>query len=162
VRQVRAPVTRRPLLQEIFADDPWRIFVCCILLNQTGRAQVDDVIDTVFERWPDAHAMAHAPLIELAGVLHPTGLHWSKAGRLQRMSEQYTEWYETGRMMPIEIHGVGQYAVDSYEIFYCGQEDHEVPSRDKELLAYVNRDRYVCGSNYCDDPACEMEHQETL
>jgi len=133
------------LLQEIHADDPWRILAVCILLNQTGRVLVDRVVDLMFARWPDAYAMADAPLRPLAGLLAETGLGWVKAARLIHMSADYIVWYETGRMLLEQVHGVGQYAIDSYEIFHLGRTDHPVPSRDKELMAYVGRGPHPMG-----------------
>ena len=35
----------RPLLQEIYQDDGWKMLTCCMLLNLTNRKQVDTVID---------------------------------------------------------------------------------------------------------------------
>ena len=126
------------LLQYRYREDAWRIFVCCILLNQTTRAQVDRVVRRVFALWPDAYAMRDASLRALARELAGQGMEWVKAGRLIRMSDDYVVWYETGAMLPDQIHGVGQYAIDSYDIFFCKAET-DVPSGDKELLAYVGR-----------------------
>ena len=33
----------RPLLQEIYQDDGWKMLVCCMLVNLTDRRQVDTI-----------------------------------------------------------------------------------------------------------------------
>ena len=56
----------RPLLQEVYQDDPWKMLVCCILLNVTHRRQVDKVRDKLFTRYPTATQMAFAADDELS------------------------------------------------------------------------------------------------
>ena len=41
----------RPLLQEIYKDDAWKMLVCCILLKITKRKQVDGVRNELFTRY---------------------------------------------------------------------------------------------------------------
>jgi hypothetical protein len=40
----RPPHSPYGLLEELLWDRPWRLLLCCILLNQTSRAQVDPVL----------------------------------------------------------------------------------------------------------------------
>jgi endonuclease III len=148
-------VTEGRLLQDVYRQDPWRIFVACILLNQTARVQVDRVVRRVFALWPDAYAMRDARLREVKGVIEETGLGFIKAYRLIRMSDDYITWHEKGTMLPEQIFGVGQYGVDSYEIFFCKHLNHPVPSADKELLAYVARQTANRMAAY-DDAALEL------
>jgi endonuclease III len=143
------------LLQDVYRDDPWRIFASCILLNQTTRTQVDRVVRRLFALWPDAYAMRGASLRAVALELEGQGMEWVKAARLIHMSDDYITWYETGTMLPDQIHGVGQYAIDSYDIFFCKHLNHPVPSADKELLAYVARQTANRMAAY-DDAALEL------
>ena len=42
----------RPLLQEIYQPDGWKMLTCCMLLNLTNRKQVDGIRDELFKRYP--------------------------------------------------------------------------------------------------------------
>ena len=42
------------LIQDIYKNDPWKMLICCIFLNQTTREQVDKIVDNFFEKYPDA------------------------------------------------------------------------------------------------------------
>ena len=64
----------RPLLQEIYQDDPWKMLVCCILLNLTKRQQVDEVRHELFTKYPTEYEMMEANEDELANILQPLGL----------------------------------------------------------------------------------------
>ena len=48
----------RPLLQEIYQDDPWKMLVCCILLNLTKRQQVDGIRHELFTKYPTFNVCA--------------------------------------------------------------------------------------------------------
>ena len=50
----------RPLLQEIYQDDPWKMLVCCILLNLTKRQQVDGIRHELFSKYPTEYEMMEA------------------------------------------------------------------------------------------------------
>ena len=50
----------RPLLQEIYQDDGWKMLTCCMLLNLTNRKQVDTIRDELFKRYPTPSDMADA------------------------------------------------------------------------------------------------------
>lgn len=117
------------LIQERYAyDDPWRLLVVCQLLNLTQRAQVEPLLGELFTRWPDAHAMCGASLVELMQFLRPLGNARTKAARLTQMSLQW--WKEESeteedRWPPAadfvaELYGCGPYAVDSYNYFVLG------------------------------------------
>jgi endonuclease III len=128
----------RELLQERFRGDAWGIGVSCILLTQTRREQVDEVLDKLLLYWPTPDIMADASLREVARVLASNGMSWVKAYRLIRFSDEYTRWDGERETAPL-LFGLGQYALDSLDLFYYGL-DTDVPSGDKELLAYVGRE----------------------
>ena len=50
----------RPLLQEVYQDDAWKMLVCCILLNLTKRTQVDIIRDELFTLYPTPNKMKNA------------------------------------------------------------------------------------------------------
>jgi methyl-CpG-binding domain protein 4 len=120
------------MLQEIYLHDPWKMLVGCILLNQTTRTQVDSVREDLFSFWPDPIEMASADPEEIARVIKPLGLYNRRARTLIKFSREWTEkdWKE-----PIELHGIGQYAQDSWEIFQ--KNNYEIQPTDKELIGYL-------------------------
>ena len=79
----------RPLLQEIYQPDGWKMLVCCIMLNLTNRKQVDRVRHKLFKKYPTAK----------------------------------------------DLHGIGQYAKDSWEIFQ--NNNMNVKPKDKVLQEYL-------------------------
>jgi endonuclease III len=64
----------RPILQEIYRDDGWKMLTCCMLLNLTNRKQVDTIRDELFKRYPTPQVMMNANQSELALLLKPLGL----------------------------------------------------------------------------------------
>lgn len=102
------------LLQEIYIDDPWKIMVCCIMLNQTTRKQVDIVREILFEKWPTPECLAAAEEDELREVIRPLGFYNRRTKSLIRFSK---EWSAKNWSSPSELHGIGQYAQDSWDMF---------------------------------------------
>jgi endonuclease III len=56
------------LIQEDYLNDPWKMLVCCILLNQTTNQQVRKVLQAVFELIPNPRAASICNPISLAEV----------------------------------------------------------------------------------------------
>ena len=103
----------RPLLQEIYQDDPWKMLVCCILLNLTKRQQVDGIRHELFSKYPTPKDMMRAKHSELVDIIKPLGLYNTRADRLIKMSEGYVKGFNSVD----ELYGIGQYAKDSWDIF---------------------------------------------
>lgn len=135
------------LLQEILLEqDPtgWRMMVGCILLNQTGRHQVDQVWPKLFQNFSTPYDMARAAgarrpdaLVEL---IQPLGLQNRRALTLTRFSD---EWWgdahdpvkQGEKVLDMRYPGLGEYAHDSWMIFKMKKRDF-VPE-DKELKKYL-------------------------
>ena len=122
----------RPLLQEIYQPDGWKMLTCCMLLNLTNRKQVDTIRDELFKRYPTPKDMMNANQSELAELLKPLGLYNRRAKSLKRMSEGYVKGFKSVD----ELYGIGQYAMDSWEIFQ--NNNRNVNPTDKVLLAYLS------------------------
>jgi len=88
-----------------------------MLLNKTSRRQVDPVVPKLFSAFPTAHAMAAAPPAALEALLRPLGIHRKRAVSLARMSREFLagDFEHAG-----ELHGIGKYGDDAYEIFVRG------------------------------------------
>lgn len=127
------------LLQEVYRPDDWKIFVCCMLLNQTCRIQVDRVRLEFFRRWPNARKAADADQNEMAALIKTLGFSNKRSIGIIKMSKDYInkDWKE-----PNELYGLGQYAQDSYDIFIRKRLDVENPS-DKFLSVYMRWARHA-------------------
>ena len=121
----------RPLLQEIYQSDGWKMLTCCMLLNLTNRRQVDVVRDELFNRYPTPKDMMNANESELAKLLKPLGLYNRRAKSLKKMSEGYVKGFKSVD----ELYGIGQYAKDSWEIFQ--NNNRKVNPTDKVLQEYL-------------------------
>jgi len=121
----------RPLLQEVYQDDGWKMLTCCMLLNLTNRKQVDTVRDELFSRYPTPKDMMNANQSELADLLKPLGLYNRRAKSLIKMSKGYVKGFKDVS----ELYGIGQYANDSWEIFQ--NNNIKVNPTDKVLLEYL-------------------------
>ena len=121
----------RPLLQEIYRDDPWKMLVCCILLNLTKRTQVDGIRHELFNRYPTPEKMSKANQEELSELLQPLGLYNRRANTLVRFSEDWINGFTDVK----DLYGIGQYAKDSWEIFQ--NNNMNVNPTDKVLQEYL-------------------------
>ena len=126
----------RPLLQEIYQDDSWKMMVCCILLNLTKRQQVDKVRHELFSKYPTEYEMIEADESELAEILKPLGLYNRRAKTLIKFSWMWINGFNDIK----ELYGVGQYASDSWEIFQMN--NMNVNPTDKVLLEYLHQENH--------------------
>ena len=121
----------RPLLQEIYQDDPWKMMVCCILLNLTKRQQVDIIRQELFQLYPTPYAMVNSDEYYLSHLLQPLGLYNKRAQTLKKFSQDYINGFNDIQ----ECYGVGQYGKDSWNIFQLNK--HTNHSNDKVLHKYL-------------------------
>ena len=68
-----------------YERDPWRLLVMSRLSAQCTDARVNIVSKTLFEKYPDMHAMADAAPEELEQIVYPCGLYKTKARDLKKM-----------------------------------------------------------------------------
>jgi methyl-CpG-binding domain protein 4 len=120
------------LIQHDYLDNPWKMVVCCILLNQTTNQQVRKVLDPLFGLVPDPQSCSEADSSKIAEIIRPTGFYNIKADRIKKMSKKWVE----GFTHPSELPGVGKYALESWNIFVNKKTDF-TPS-DKKLKMYLD------------------------
>ena len=121
----------RPLLQEIYQDDPWKMLCYCIMLNLCRRTTIDKVRFELFKRYPNPKAMVNANEKEIADLLEPLGFYNKRAKTLQKMSQGYINGFTN----VTELYGVGQYAKDSWELFQ--NNNRNINPTDKVLTEYL-------------------------
>ena len=109
--------------------------MCCILLNLTKRTQVDGVRHELFKRYPTAHMMSLASKKELSTLLQPLGLYNRRAETLIKFSKDWIKRSDSDRVD--ELYGIGQYALDSWNIFQNG--NMMIETKDKVLTKYLNK-----------------------
>lgn len=122
---------REILIQEDYLDNPWRMMVCCILLNQTNNKQVRPILSSVFELIPDPISTIGCDPERLAAVIKTTGFQNVKASRIIKLSQKWVDGFNEVTELP----GIGRYGKDSWEIFVNGNVNLEVT--DKKLDAYL-------------------------
>mmetsp|Transcript_39703 Transcript_39703/g.91990 ORF Transcript_39703/g.91990 Transcript_39703/m.91990 type:complete len:356 (-) Transcript_39703:82-1149(-) len=147
VRERYAPPSPYGLLEELFVDEPFHLLVCCVLLNQTRRVQVDRILFVLLAAFPSPATMAAADKTELAQLLKPLGLHRRRATSLRLLAAEFEKgaWEK-----PMELPGVGRYGQDAYDIFCLGRWVEAKPA-DHALSWYR---QWACGED--PDPSAPL------
>jgi methyl-CpG-binding domain protein 4 len=122
---------REILIQEEYLDNPWRMMVCCICLNQTNNKQVRPILDILFSIVPDPVSAISCEKERISECLKSTGFQNIKADRIKKMSQKWIEGFEN----PLELPGIGKYGQDSWDIFINGNLRRE--TSDKKLRIYL-------------------------
>lgn len=81
--------------------DPFRLLVMAMLSAQCTDARVNEVSAGLFRRFPDARAMAHAPIGELEENIRACGLFRTKAKNIKNMSAMLLDRF--GGVVPGEM-----------------------------------------------------------
>lgn len=110
----------------------WRVLVVAIMLNQTSGKQLELVHERFFAKYPGPREAAVSDEEMMSTILRPLGFYNRRAKSIKKMSAQF---YVGGWQEPDELHGVGKYGADSYNIFVRGIIPPDV--QDKELRRYV-------------------------
>jgi methyl-CpG-binding domain protein 4 len=120
------------LIQEEYKGDPWKVLVCCILLNQTSNLQVRPLIAHFFKKWPNPLSVTKESTDIISEFIKTTGFQNVKARRIKDFS---IAW-ESGIRDPNKFPGVGEYGRDAWRIFVNGDIDF-IP-KDKKLKMYLD------------------------
>ena len=123
---------REILIQEDYLKEPWKMMVCCILLNQTNNKQVRPILSSVFELIPDPISTIGCDPERLAAVIKTTGFQNVKASRIIKLSQKWVDGFNDA----IELPGIGKYGRDSWEIFV--KKNLSVEPTDKKLIIYLD------------------------
>jgi len=123
---------REILIQEEYLDNPWRMMVCCICLNQTNNKQVRPILDILFSVVPDPASAISCEKERISECLKSTGFQNIKADRIKKMSQKWIEGFRN----PSELPGIGKYGQDSWDIFINRNLGRE--TADKKLIAYLS------------------------
>lgn len=119
------------LLQERYWPDDWKILIVCLLLNQTSRKQVEPMIESFFEKWPDPESASNADEDEMRDLVRSLGMFNRRVKSIKKMSQQFMSGFDNA----IDLYGCGKYADDTYRIFMKG-EWRDVEPNDHALNDY--------------------------
>jgi endonuclease III len=122
---------REILIQEEYVGYPWKMLVCCILLNQTNNKQVRPILKDLFDLIPDPESASSCGPEQIASIIKTTGFQNTKASRIIKLSQKWLAGYNDVKELP----GIGQYGKDSWEIFI--NQNLDVKPSDKKLSAYL-------------------------
>jgi methyl-CpG-binding domain protein 4 len=121
-----------PIIQQEFQHNPFQMLIGCIMLNQTSNKNVRQVIYSFFDRWPTPQDIINEDPNEIREHIRPLGFYNRRTATIQRFAREYIE---KSFDKASELHGIGKYADDSYEIFIRG--NMNVNPTDKILRRYL-------------------------
>lgn len=113
----------------------WQHMVAVIMLNQTGRRPVKNVLPIFLTHWPTPFLFSSAPESEVKSVIWPLGMVNVRYQRLKGMTRDFFNWDQVDAT---ELYGIGQYGSDSYEIFF--KHNYTVQPKDHELKRYLREE----------------------
>ena len=110
----------------------WNVLVGCLMLNRTTRVQARAALQKLFEVAEDPGDLEHVPDETLAEILRPCGLGNRRLKAIRALTE---DWLNG---LPVEqMRHVGQYAIDSFNIFVRHQEVEVRSDMDAEIRLYL-------------------------
>jgi methyl-CpG-binding domain protein 4 len=124
-------VNRIKIIQEDYSEDPWKVLVCCILLNQTSNKQVRPLIENFFKKWPTSKSVMVEEDSAISDFIKTTGFQNVKAKRIK----QFSSAWESGIRDPFKFPGIGDYGREAWRIFVT--EDLSFIPKDKKLKMYL-------------------------
>jgi adenine-specific DNA glycosylase len=109
----------------------WQHMVAVIMLNQTGRKPVKQVLPLFLSEWPTPYEFTFALEQEVKDVIWSLGMMNVRYTRLKRMTQDYLTWDRKDATM---LYGIGEYGSQSYRIFF---KNERFEPKDKELRRYL-------------------------
>ena len=109
----------------------WQHMVAVIMLNQTGRKPVKQVLPLFLSKWSTPTDFVIAPEQAVKDVIWSLGMMNVRYTRLKRMTQDYLTWNMKDATM---LYGIGQYGSESYRIFFNNE---RFEPKDKELRRYL-------------------------
>ena len=118
------PVSPLDFLQEYYAADTWRLLVSCILMSRVSSWTTKHTcISNFFKSYPTPTAFANEPeWSNVKAVINPLGLFDDRLKSLVALTNAFLNGHDafdlaTDRKSPHKIHGIGPFAVDSFNVF---------------------------------------------
>lgn len=108
-----------------FHEELWQLLVAIMLSAQSTDKQVDEVLPTLFAKYPKVEDAAAAPVEEIEALIKTIGLYRSKAKNIKECCRQIVEEYQAQVPQTMEellkLAGVGRktanlFLADAYDI----------------------------------------------
>jgi len=109
----------------------WQHMVAVIMLNQTGRKPVKQVLPAFLNKWATPYEFTYAGEQEVKDIIWSLGMMNVRYTRLWRMTQDYLTWDGKDATM---LYGIGEYGSQSYRIFF---KNERFEPKDKELRKYL-------------------------
>jgi adenine-specific DNA glycosylase len=109
----------------------WQHMVAVIMLNQTGRKPVKQILPAFLTKWATPYEFTHAGEQEVKDIIWSLGMVNIRYTRLWRMTQDYLTWDGKDATM---LYGIGEYGSQSYRIFF---KNERFEPKDKELRRYL-------------------------
>jgi endonuclease III len=109
----------------------WQHMVAVIMLNQTGRKPVKQILPAFLTNWATPYEFTHAGEQEVKDIIWSLGMVNIRYTRLWRMTQDYLTWDGKDATM---LYGIGEYGSQSYRIFF---KNERFEPKDKELRRYL-------------------------
>ena len=112
-------------------SNSWEHMLGVIMLNQTGRKIVKQVLPEFLYWFPQPQNLLSADEDFVKSIIKPLGMVNVRYKRLVGMTNDYLTWYGVDAT---ELYGIGEYGSQSYRIFFKGE---RFEPKDKELRKYL-------------------------
>ena len=112
-------------------SNSWEHMLGVIMLNQTGRKIVKQVLPEFLYWFPQPQNLLSADEDFVKSIINPLGMVNVRYKRLVGMTNDYLTW---DGIDATELYGIGEYGSQSYRIFFKGE---RFEPKDKELRKYL-------------------------
>jgi methyl-CpG-binding domain protein 4 len=131
------------LVQEEYANDPWKVLVCATLVRRARGSVAKPIAVELFRRFPSPEDfLVLASDEEVYTLLKPLGFGVVRTQAIRTLSRAYSEaedWHSFESVM--KLPQVGNYAMESYCIFVLGMRYQEIAPEDHMLKYFLERER---------------------
>lgn len=145
------------LIQERYADDPFRMLSSCILASRTsGGFIIRRVISDFFAVYPTPTSVINGDTNDMATMLHPLGLNRERT--MKRFANDFLSPDWTGGRVS-RLHGCGNFAQNSWDVFCHGRYQQVLRDKkgDRNVKSYASYlKRFLAG-----EPAGETPKKGT-
>ena len=112
-------------------SNSWEHMLGVIMLNQTGRKIVKQVLPEFLYWFPQPQNLLSADEDFVKSIIKPLGMVNVRYKRLVGMTWDYLTW---DGVDATKLYGIGEYGSQSYRIFFKGE---RFEPKDKELRKYL-------------------------
>lgn len=118
------PPSKLQLLQEYYAHDAWMLLIACALMSRVASVALKhECISNFFEQFPTPSAALEARAEDVFEIIKRLGLFPGRMRTIVEVSTRFltdTGEFEVGLEPERKIYGIGEFGVDSFEIFARG------------------------------------------